>query len=91
MIPDKYILDIPKNGLKLEFLDETAQSKLFTIPYSTKQNFSISLEIDKLVTKKVQSITENVVAFLWLHHYGPAMRAFKKLLKPSFAFLQSER
>ena len=52
MTSEKHILDLPKNGLKLEFLDESPQSN------GTKERFSISQETFKLIKKKVQSIAE---------------------------------
>ena len=57
---DKYILDIVKHGLKLEFLSETPHGELFRVTYNTKENGIISQEISKLLKKKVtvQAIAE---------------------------------
>ena len=49
---DKYILDIVKHGLKLEFLSEAPNRKPFRVTYNSKEN-NISQEINKLLKKKV--------------------------------------
>ena len=57
---DKYILDIVKHGLKLEFLSEAPHREPFRVTYKTKENDIISQEIDKFLKKKVivQTIAE---------------------------------
>ena len=57
---DKYILDIVKHGLKLEFLSEAPHREPFQVTYNTKENGIISQEIGKLLKKKVivQTIAE---------------------------------
>ena len=50
---DKYILDIVKHGLKLEFLSEAPHREPFRETYNTKENIIISQEINKLLKKKV--------------------------------------
>ena len=57
---DKYILDIVKHVLKLEFLGEAPHWKPFRVTYSTKENGVISQEISKLLKKTVivQTIAE---------------------------------
>ena len=57
---DKYILDIVKHGLKLEFLSEAPHRKPFRVTYNTKENGIISQETGKLLKKKVivQTIAE---------------------------------
>ena len=57
---DKYILDIVKHGLKLEFLHVTPHREPFQATYNTKENGIISQEISRLLKKKVivQTIAE---------------------------------
>ena len=57
---DKYILDIVKHGLKLEFLSEAPHRKPFQVTINTKENGIISQETSKLLKKKVivQTIAE---------------------------------
>ena len=57
---DKYILDIVKHGLKLEFDSETPHREPFQVTYNTKENNIISQEINELLKKKVivQTIAE---------------------------------
>ena len=57
---DKYILDIVKHGLKLEFLGEAPHWEPSRVTYSTKENGIISQEISKLLKKTVivQTIAE---------------------------------
>ena len=57
---DKYILDIVKHGLKLEFLSVAPHREPFRVTYNTKGNDIISQEISKLLKKKVivQTIAE---------------------------------
>ena len=57
---DKYILDIVKHGLKLEFLSVAPHREPFRVTYNTKENGIISQEISKLLKKKVivQAIAE---------------------------------
>ena len=57
---DKYILDIVKHGLKLEFLSVAPHREPFRVTYNTKENDIISQEINKLLKKKVivQTIAE---------------------------------
>ena len=50
---NKYILDIVKHGLKLEFLSKATHSEPFRVTYSTKENGIMSQEIGKLLKKKV--------------------------------------
>lgn len=51
---DKFILNIIKRGLKLEFIDKPLESSQYPrIKYNTDENLAISLEIKKLLTKKV--------------------------------------
>ena len=50
---DKYILDIVKHGLKLEFLSEAPHKEPFQVTYNSKKNNFISQEINKLLKKKV--------------------------------------
>ena len=45
---DKYILDIVKHGLKLEFLSEAPHREPFRVTYNTKENGIISQERSKL-------------------------------------------
>ena len=56
---DKYILDIVKHGLKLEFLSVVPHGEPFRVTYNTKES-DISQEINKLLKKKVivQTIAE---------------------------------
>ena len=56
----KYILDIVKHGLKLEYLSEVPHREPFQVTYNTKENGIISQEIGKLLKKKVivQTIAE---------------------------------
>ena len=57
---DKYILDIVKHGLKLEFLSVSPHREPFRVTYNTKENDITSQEINKLLKKKVivQTIAE---------------------------------
>ena len=57
---DKYILDIAKHGLKLEFLSEAPHREPLRVTYNTKENSIISQKISKLLNKKVivQTIAE---------------------------------
>ena len=57
---DKYILDIVKHGLKLEFLSVAPHREPFQATYNTKENGIISQKISKLLKKKVivQTIAE---------------------------------
>ena len=48
----KYILDIVKHGLKLEFLSVAPHREPFRVTYNTKENDIISQEINKLLKKK---------------------------------------
>ena len=50
---DKYILEIVKHGLKLEFLSVAPLTEPFRVTYNTKENGNISQEISKLLKKKV--------------------------------------
>ena len=50
---DKYILDIVKHGLKLEFLNEAPHREPFQIMYNTNKNGIISQEKSKNLEKKV--------------------------------------
>ena len=63
---DKYILDIVKHGLKLEFLSEAPHRKPFRVTCNTKENGIISQETGKLLKKKVivQTIAEKRDFFL---------------------------
>ena len=58
---DKYILDIVKYGLNLEFLSEALHREPFRVTYNTKENGFIPQETGKLLKKKViaQTIAEN--------------------------------
>ena len=60
MTSNKYILDIVKHGLKLEFLNKAPHSEPFRVTYSTKDNGIISQEIGKLLKMKfiVQTYAE---------------------------------
>ena len=48
----KYILDIVKHGLKLDFLSVAPHREPFRVTYNTKENDIISQEINKLLKKK---------------------------------------
>ena len=63
---DKFILDIVKHGLKIEFLSVAPHRESFRITYNTKENGIISQEISKLLNKKVivQTIAEKEDFFL---------------------------
>ena len=50
---DKYIINIVKHGLKLEFLSKALDRKPFRVTYSTKENGIISQEISKILKKKL--------------------------------------
>ena len=50
---DKYILDIVKHGLQLEFLSVAPHREPFRVTYNTKENGIISQEISKLLNEKV--------------------------------------
>ena len=57
---DKYILDIVKHGLKLEFLSVSPNREPFRVTYNTKENDIISQEINLFLKKKaiVQTIAK---------------------------------
>ena len=57
---DKHIIDILKQGFKIEFLSEAPHSEPFRVTYSTKENGIISQEMGKLSKMKVmvQKIAE---------------------------------
>ena len=73
---DKYILDIAKHGLKLEFLSKAPHREPFRVAYSTRENGIIAQEIGKLLKKKVtvKTIAEKgdffSSAFLRVKKYG---------------------
>ena len=50
---DKYILDIVKHGLKLEFHSKVLYREPFRVAYNTKDNNIVSQKINKLLKKKV--------------------------------------
>ena len=60
IISDKYILDIVKHGLKLEFFSVAPHRGPFRVTHNTKENDIISPEISKLLKKNVivQTIAE---------------------------------
>ena len=50
---DKYILDIAKHGLKLQFLGEAPHREPFRVTYNTRENDIFSQEINKLLKQQL--------------------------------------
>ena len=50
---DKYILDIAKHGLKLQFLGEAPHREPFRVTYNTRENDIFSQETNKLLKQQL--------------------------------------
>ena len=81
---DKYILDIVKHGLKLEFLSVVPHREPFWVTYNTKENGIISQEISKLLKKKVivQIIAEKGDFFCSVFLQAKKDESYRMILNP---------
>ena len=81
---DKYILDIVKHGLKLEFLSVAPHREPFRVTYNTKENGIISQEISKLLKKKVivQIIAEKGDFFCSVFLQAKKDESYRMILNP---------